>query len=434
MRYRRALAGLFALLAILAGPGPGFAFMGDTYGAFGLDGSIRTVGAVLHNYEYAPFFGQDSEQDQYLQTILRLTAAGNPADNLTYEVHLVSSLTYFSGGGAPQGSFDLSGSKTRYRAIDDTRDLFTDKTAASRAWLDRFNVKTSLGPADLTLGRQAVTFGKTYFWNPLDVYLPFDPNQFDRDYKPGVDAARLDVFFGAFSGFNLVVCPGRETDASGEYRDDGELIGATWRGSSVLGRVFTTRGGFDLAVQGGKIYGGYQLGGGLVGELGKTQVRAETAWFWAEDGPDMPAVFGGDLYEDRLVGVFGLGRHFENSLDLQFEYLFNGAGEDKDNLTEAWTRYRQGAIMHMGRHLVGLSAGYDITPIVIGQAGIIYSLTDSSFQVQPTLDISLSDNASLVLGVNRNFGQRPASSPGTEIRSEFGSYPDFYFAEVKFYF
>ena len=83
-----------------------------------------------------------------------------------------------------------------------------------------------LGWGDLTAGRQAITFGKAYFWNPLDVFFPFDSSQIDREYKPGVDALRIDVPLGAFSGLNLVGAAGRTDAKAGGSRG---RLAADWR-------------------------------------------------------------------------------------------------------------------------------------------------------------------------------------------------------------
>ncbi len=301
-------------------------------------------------------------------------------------------------------------------------------------WVDRMNVRLSLPWADITLGRQAVTFGKAHFWNPLDVYLPFDPRQFDRDYKPGVDALRCDLPLGPFSGLTLLGVAGRELDLSGQAAAPGQGLQAGWYGSSILARAFTTLGGWDLALQGGKIYGGWQLGGGLVGELGPVQVRAEAAWFRAQDSPSL-APLPGDLYEDHLTAVLGLSRRFESSLILELEYLYNGAGESS-RLEAGLARFQNGASLHVGQNLLGALASYELSPLVTGRLAAIASLTDGSVQIQPTLTLSASDNTDIILGASLNFGRRPEATPpvGLEINSEFGTYPNFLFGEIKMYF
>jgi len=265
--------------------------------------------------------------------------------------------------------------------------------------------------------------------------LPFDPRQFDRDYKAGVDALRLDIPTGDFSGFTLVGVLGRELDAFGNFVGGEKTLDASWYGSSLLARFFSNVRGWDFAFQGGKVYGGYQSGIGLVGEINGLEVRGEAAYLWADDSPPLQPPLQGDLIEDQLTSVVGLGHRFENGLVLEFEYLYNGGGES-ENLNPAWPRFQSGAILHLSRHLAGLLATYDFMPILLGQVALIYSLSDSSVQVQPSLTLSLSDNAELLLGAGLNSGRRPEgeSVQTTTLKSEFGTFPDFYFAEIKVYF
>ena len=413
---------------------PSHALVGDTYGTFGLDGSLRVIGAAADNYDFEPLF-KDSATDGFLQEILRLTAMGRPGDGLSYQLHLVHGLTHSSGGGSPGGRlFNFAGGDLRYRAADLSWDWITEDRTSAGMWVDRMNVRLSLPWADFTLGRQAVTFGKAHFWNPLDVYLPFDPRQFDRDYKPGVDALRCDLPLGPFSGLTLLGVAGRELDLAGQAAASGQGLQASWYGSSILARAFTTLGGWDLALQGGKIYGGWQLGGGLVGELGPVQVRAEAAWFRAQDSPSL-APLPGDLYEDHLTAVLGLSRRFESSLILEMEYLYNGAGESS-RLEAGLARFQNGASLHVGQNLLGALASYELSPLVTGSLAAIVSLTDGSLQVQPTLTISASDNTDIILGASLNTGRRPKATPpfALEIKSEFGTYPNVLFGEIKVYF
>lgn len=426
--------GVFFCLFFWASPVP--AIMGDSEGAFGLDGSLRMIGAMFRNYDFTPFYN-DERTDEYFQALLRITGAGRPRDDISYEVHLVQSLSYFSrsGEGRESGGINLAGVKTRYRAMDEAEAWWTGEDARALLWLDRLNVKLAMDHMDLTIGRQAVTFGKAHFWNPMDVYLPFDPNQFDRDYKAGVDAVRADIPLGDFSGITWIGVPGRKLDETGNYTGGDRFLDADWYGSSVLGRFFTNINGWDLAFQGGKIYGGVQLGGGTVGEIKGLEVRAEAACFLAHDSPTLHSPLRGDLFEDHLTAVIGLGRRFENSLILEMEVLFNGGG-DSDAFNTAAVRLERGAIMHLGRYLAGLLASYEFTPLINGQMAAMYSLSDRSFQVQPSILVSISDNADLLVGSTLNGGKRPKINAAglTEIQSEFGSYPNFIFAEFKIYF
>ena len=411
-----------------------WALMGDTESDFGLDGRLSTTNALVDNYNFEPFFG-DKNTDQFSQNLLRLIAGGRPTEQLSYEVHGIQSYTYSSAGdGTESPIFGTSGADRRYRALDATWDWHEGDNSVASLWLDRFNVKNALSWADITVGRQAITFGKAYFWNPLDIFLPFDPRQFDRDYKAGVDALRVDLQLGSFTGINLITVAGRELDSSGEFIDDGTL-NASWYGSTVLGRVFTTLKGWDLALQGGKIYGGYQLGSGLVGEIGPIEARAEATYFWAQDSEPLPAPLAGDLVEDGFTAVVGFGHRFDNTLTVEIEYFYNGAGES-DDLEESFVRFRSGSTLQMSKHLTGLLVSYEFLPIITGQLTALYSWEDPSGPIQPILTWSPSDNTEVLVGASINFGDRPeqSSTGQPQLQSEFGTFPDFYFMEFKLYF
>ena len=415
-------------------PKTAWALVGDTESTFGLDGRLSTTNLLIDNYDFKPFFDNNST-DQTSQNVLRLIAAGRPTEELHYEVHGLQSYTYFSNRRETGASFfGTDGTDTRYRALDASWDWYKASNGSASMWLDRFNLRATLAKADITAGRQPITFGKAYFWNPLDIFLPFDPRQFDRDYKAGVDALRMDITLGSFTGINLIGVAGRELDYSGKYVDHGTL-NASWYGSSLIARTFTTLHNWDLAIQGGKIYGGYQLGGGSVGEIGPVEARAEAAYFWARDSEPLPSPLEGDLVEDSFTGVVGFGHRFENTLTVEIEYFYNGAGDSND-LDASFVRFASGNILQMSRHLTGFLISYEFIPIITGQFTALYSWEDPSAQIQPILTWSVSNNTDLILGASINFGDRPTrdSSGEVKLRSEFGTFPDFYFMEFKLYF
>lgn len=435
---RRGRVAAAVLLAGLAGPPSAAALVGSTDGVAGLDGSIRTFAAGTDNFDFAPFFGGDAA-DARSATLLRLTLLGRPRPWLAYEVHGVQSVDYTSAVAASGAvTFELFGRDVRYRALDATTDWRERDDLLASLFVDRANVRVAMPFGDATLGRQAITFGKTFFWNPLDVFLAFDPRQFDQDYKPGVDAVRLDVPLGPFSGVNVVAAAGRTVTALGTYAGGDDALHATWFGSAVMGRAFATVGGFDLALQGGKIYGGEHVGAGATGELGPLEVRLEAMQLFADDSPPLlPGVFPPDerLVEDAFLGVVGVGHRFESSLTLEAEYFMNGAGDDAD-LEAAFLRFANGGAFDLTEHLMGAAVSYDILPILVGRVIGIVAADDPSFLIQPLLTWSAADEVEVLAGATTYLGERPNEPlPGLVVlESEFGTFPDVYFVEVKFYF
>ena len=105
-------------------------------------------------------------------------------------------------------------------------------------------------------------------------------------------------------------------------------------------------------MQGGKVFGGYQVGAGVVGDVGPVQIRGEAARFLAATSDPLPSPLKGDLVEDATLLVVGLGHRFENSLSLDFEYFYNGAG-DPGRLDAALVRTQYGSSLQMSRNLAG---------------------------------------------------------------------------------
>ena len=434
-RRNRPLPIVFALLLpFLFQPAPAGAIAGDTDGPIGLDGSFRTVPVFLDNGAIPRYFAPE-ESERRVQNALRLVAAGRLPGSVAWEIHGVQTADYSeSGGSLPGGGGDPfltgGGGRLHYRAADLTSEWIDEERWSGSFSIDRLLLKGAFSRLDLAVGRQAIGFGKAYFWNPLDLFAPFDPRRFDRDYKSGVDAVRVDLALGGFSGLNLIAAAGDRLDA----KADG-FWSASWYGSAAVARWFTTLSRFDIALQGGKVFGGALAGGALAGEAGPLEVRFEGARFFAARSDPLPWPFEGEMLDDHWSAVIGVGRTFENSFTLQTEFLYNGLG-DPDDLNASFARLAGGHTFHAGRRIAGFLTAYDLLPILRGSLAALVSIDDRSFQVQPGLTWSAGDNTELLVGGIWNVGEEmndiDDKEPGAQ--SEFGSYPQILYMEYKRYF
>ena len=70
---------------------------------------------------------------------------------------------------------------------------------------------------------------------------------------------------------------------------------------------------------------------------------------------------------DHLTGVLGVGHRFDFGLDIEAEYLYNGAGDSHDWFA-ALQRVADGRAYHMGEHLFGLASdGTDWALVLVDQ-------------------------------------------------------------------
>lgn len=386
--------------------------------SFALDGNVRSLFSALNDYPN-PNLAWELEDGVSSDTILRLIGEGQLRDGWTYELHGAQRVQFETLEGERAGRLGWGEpvqATGRYRATREDWMWAEHEDGSAELSLDRLNLKVALSKADILLGRQAVNFNQAFFWNPLDVFAPFGPLQFDRDYKTGVDAARVDVPLGRLGGLNLIGALGRET----------ELDDMSWEGSALLARAFANWQDWDWALQGGKICGGYMVGGGASGDLGPLALRGEAAHF----APEERNGFSPIGLTDHAEVVLGAGRRFADSLDVETEYFFNGAGES-EHLNAALPRLAAGTSRQMGRHFLGTAVRYEIHPRWKGSLMWILSLTDGSSVLQPGLSFSAAEGCDLLLGALVGLGE---DLDGTTVESEFGAYPDILYVELKLYF
>lgn len=390
------------------------------------NGSLRTLGGYSDHYDFPLLFGNNNSGDFLSYSQARLILAGKPPVGdlpISYEIHGVAD--YLANTQSQTANVQGFTDQSAYQITDASWTPLNHEHQHVTLGFDRFQVKLGLPSLDISVGRQPIDFSKTYFWNVLDVFRPFSANQYDRDYKKGVDTLRLDIPLGQSSGINLIGALGRRIASDNP----------AWQGAAVFGRGFINLKGFDVSAQGGKVRGGYHSGLGIVGELGGLETRAEGAWFLADDHsillPNLTP-----YYKSHFSSVVGVGRHFQNTLDLQAEYFFNGGGSEKGDFNAAFWRAANGDLLNWGKHLMGGSIAYEFLPILTGQLGYLFSFTDYSSELLPQLKWSVSDNVDALAGALTHFGKRPngLSVLGPNFRSEFASQSDFYYVQLKVYF
>lgn len=398
------------------------------------------IGASLRGGGFASRIDKENSAVGFLNG--RVTYEADFWDGATFEGHIFGTARILSD--PADALIPERVGNGQYRAFDLLTDNGSGNDAQFVAFLDRFVVQKSFGDMDVAIGRQAITFGKAYFWNPLDVFRPFSAEQVNRDYKAGVDAVRVDWQLDSFSGLTLVSVFGREVDPLGEPLGRDREIGADTYGSALIGRYTAYLNGWDVALQGGKVYGGVQIGAAAVGEIGVVQVRAEGAYFDAMRVPDGPPLTTQDsirqLFTDHWQAVVGAGYRWANSFQIDGEYFYNGAGAP-DNQLVGLFRVAVGAAPQTNRHLVGIRATYEFTPIVLGSLSAIHGVSDDSGIVQTQLVWSLSDETDFIFTGSAGYGRQPLPGvlafPRSLTRlpqSEYGALRGAVSVELRSYF
>lgn len=290
-------------------------------------------------------------------------------------------------------------------------------------------MRLRLDMLDVIVGRQPVTFGSTFFFTPMDLVAAFSPTTIDREYKPGIDAARVDMFFGTSGRLTLVAA------YAGDWDVDQFILAS---------RASTTFDVWDVGVLAARSHGDLVLGVDVSGDILGVALRGETTVTRPRQGdPFVRASLGSDIRPG--YGLTLMGEVYAQSL---------GADDPADYLKVAASeRFARGELWAMGQYYAALSLGYELLPIVNLGAFAVANLLDGSALIGPSLGWSISDEAALSLGAYIGLGKRPEdvtlpsmSAPGLASgaaqdpsqllrpRSEFGLSPAALFAELKAYF
>lgn len=277
---------------------------------------------------------------------------------------------------------------------------------------DRASLAWESGTTSLTVGRQAISWATTLFLTPADPFAPFDPSDPFREYRAGVDAARLRFFAGPFSEVEAVVRAAR-TPVGTRY--------------SALARAQTSLGAWAVGAWGGSLHGQAAAAAFATGAVGATAVRGEAALRRGEDGgPVLRAALGAD----RRVAAGG------RDLFLVGELQFDGFGAGSPSRLGNAARSRpflRGEMQTLGRWTVAAQASWQAHPLVSLDAMVLASLTDRSALLAPGVSWSASEAASMRVGAYLGRGAEGVS-PAAGPASEYGSVPLFAYAALSWFF
>ena len=286
-------------------------------------------------------------------------------------------------------------------------DWCLSESAGGASWrheIDRANVRLGLGRAELTLGRQAVGWGRGVMFGAVDLFAPFSPLEADREWRRGVDALRADLKLTDRSSIDLV-----------------GAIGTTWDRSAVAARMRGYAGPVDLEVVGGRRARDPFAGVTTSAAVGDAELHGELAAFHVPadaragaSGPVWKAVVGGSYRFPIGSGILAYA-----------EYHYSGFGSPRaeDILPMLGTpdfteRYLRGDTQILSRHAIAVTGAYEATTDVSLAGQWVHNPRDRSGIIAPSLTFTVSDEVSLLGTTYVPYGRPPR---GSLLRSEYGA-------------
>jgi len=238
--------------------------------------------------------------------------------------------------------------------------------------LDRLMIDYTTGNFQATIGRQRINWGQTFVWNPNDLFNTYSYFDFDYEEKPGSDAVRLQYYIGESSKIEL----------STSINSDDKIT------SALLYR-FNTHG-FDIQFLGGVFTeSDYIIGGGWSGSIAGGGFSGEMTYYHPmEDLSDENGTITATLHYDYT---------FSNSLNLQFEMLYNGFGADDMSGGLGEVLFMDLSPKNLFPTKVALfgSGAYQLSPLVYLMLAGMYGPEGNFIYVGPTITYSMSDSMEL---------------------------------------
>lgn len=276
---------------------------------------------------------------------------------------------------------------------------------------DRFAIGVDGASYEISVGRQAVSWATTLLLTPADPFSPFNPSDPFREYRGGVDAARIRYFTGPFTELEAVV---RATDT---------LMGTQ---ITALGRVATSRGGWALGAWAGLLHDEGAAAVFASGGLGSTSLRAEVA---IREDPTGGALFRAAAGFDRYYQP--AGKDLFLLAEVQFDQ-FGASGPDELITVAVSDAFRRGDMQVLGRWTFATTASWQIHPLVGVDALTLVNPEDRSGLLAPGISWSTTGNATTRAGFYVGVGEE-APSP-TLLGSEYGSVPGLGYLSLSFFF
>lgn len=326
------------------------------------------------------------------------------SDSMAMQVHYEAG-SQFNSVRIPTGAFTIERNNYRLTDIKSRLGGSRSKTVSVQN-LDRFNIQFQFDRGDLTVGRQAVTFGSARIINPTDVFLPFDVRTLNTEYRVGIDAVRLQLPIGQLSEL-----------------DFGYVLGENSDHSAAFARMKTNLVGNDIELTAMEFSEQQLIGLGIQSTLGSFGT-----WF------EVAHVRGDDSYNRTSVG---LDYGFNEDWFAMLEFHYNGAGARE---TSAYANqlntsaYQSGGVFLLGETYLAPSLSWQISALTSASAQMILNLDDHSSFFSLGFDHSLSDN--LYIGGNLYIFSGDEARTGFPLDpgSEYGNNPNQVIVNLRYYF
>ena len=328
---------------------------------------------------------------------LRAEASSELSEQITFNANVIF-LTYH--GKKDWNFLDYIPKNLKSQIPKSSHALF-DFAYQDTIFLDNAFLKIRLKQFDLTIGKQQLSFGTGYAWNPTNLFNV--KNITDPTYEqPGKNAIRSDISLTERSSITLLVQVKEKLDRSAAFvRWTFPLLHLDV--SAVAAQKYWTLGNyqtFDFSAQKRQMFGvdfaGELIGLGVWGEFGRN-IMGQSKDF-------SEILFGADYTWES--GFYFMAEFYHNSL---------AKSNWKTYSVSDWMRYINGEVLTVTKNQTYIHMSYPATDLIDISLSSIVSVSDKSAAFIPTLRYSWFQNLTLTV-----IGQVYTGKSGTAFGKNLG--------------
>ena len=265
----------------------------------------------------------------------------------------------------------------------------------------------------VTVGRQRISWGTCWVWNPTDLFNPLEVLDFDYEERPATDAIRVQYYTGPVTKIEVSYKP-----ANNPY-------------DQILAGLFSlNKWDYDFNFIGGMKYKRWLAGFSWAGDIYGAGFRGEVLVSQSPDSTD--SIFPYQQYpqlnisSDKPISSLAISGDytFPNTFYIHTELLYNNIGVTANTLLYQPEASSLG-LLTAARWSIFQEFAYDITPLLRGTLFGIYNPNDKSYVIVPSLSYSVITNLDLYF-VAFFFEGAPLT--------EYGEYGTTIYARIKYSF
>jgi len=334
---------------------------------------------------------QDIEKNWIADNLLhnRLNASWYPSDNISASLQLRNRLIFGETLKYTPGYADNTAKTAGWLNL--SANIASGDSYVLNSTVDRLWFQVTTGKLVTTVGRQRINWGQNLVWNPNDIFNVY--SYFDVDYpeRSGSDAIRLQLYpnFTSTAELSAKVDSGDNVTAAALYRFN------KWN--------------YDIQVFGGILNSeDYVSGMGFSGNLKGAALRGEISWFRSIENFNDTSGY--------IMSSFGLDYAFQNSIMIQFEFLYSALPVSMQGFQEFYSGPLSVKNLAFTKYSVFAALSYPLNPLLQGSLAGMYFPEMEGFFAGPSLSYNLNDNIDLSLFLQYFSGKIEQAPSNDKIR------------------